>query len=625
MVMKRGRSCGGGGGVAILLLLLLLVCVVGAAGFNYSDALDKALLFLEAQRSGKLPPDQRVNWRSHSGLKDGFSEGVNLVGGYYDAGDHVKFGLPMAFAATMLSWGAVDFRKETVHLNQMSNTLAAIKWATDYFIKAHTQPNLLWAQVGDGESDHYCWERAEDMTTPRTAYKLDPKNPGSDLAAETAAAMAAASLAFKPYDSSYSYLLLVHAKQLFSFADRFRGLYDDAIPSARQFYTSSGYSDELLWAAAWLYRATKDDYYLKYVVENGGSLGGTGWAVREFSWDNKYAGVQVLLSKISLQHNNGEGHTYAAAAAATVVLKQYQAKADYFTCACLHKNGGAAYNVALTPAGLIYVREWNNMQYVSSAAFLLAVYSQYLSEAKAVVKCPDAPQIYPQQILNFAKSQADYILGNNPKAISYLVGYGHNYPAHVHHRGASISPITVLRSSVGCVEGFDKWYRRPQPNPNVIYGALVGGPTNQDDFTDDRSNYEQTEPTLSAAAPLVGLFSKLHSLSAPYAPAGPPPLASNSDTPQDVVKLMHSIASTWTVGKETYYKHKVVIKNVSFNPITDLKLRIENLSGSIWGLTPCQQLNTYELPQTLNPASQLSFFYIQGGAQAKISVLSYHI
>ncbi|XP_019187888.1 PREDICTED: endoglucanase 5 [Ipomoea nil] len=627
----------------VALLLLLLVCVVGVeagGGFNYSDGLDKALLFLEAQRSGKLPPDQRVNWRSHSGLKDGFSEGVNLVGGYYDAGDHVKFGLPMAFAVTMLSWGAVDFRKETVHLNQMSNTLAAIKWATDYFIKAHTQPNLLWAQVGDGESDHYCWERAEDMTTPRTAYKLDPKNPGSDLAAETAAAMAAASLAFQPYDSAYSYLLLVHAKQLFSFADRFRGLYDDAIPSATQFYTSSGYSDELLWAAAWLYRATKDDYYLKYVVENGGSLGGTGWAVREFSWDNKYAGVQVLLSKISLHMQQQlELHSEETA----TVLKQYQAKADYFTCACLQKNGNDNNNVDLTPAGLIYVREWNNMQYVSSAAFLLAVYSQYLSEAKAVVKCPQAPQLYPQHILNFAKSQADYILGNNPKSISYLVGYGDHYPAHVHHRGASISPITVLRSTVGCVEGFEKWYRRPQPNPNVIYGALVGGPTNQDDFTDDRSNYEQTEPTLSAAAPLIGLFSKLHysySLSAPAPAPAPAPPAPYHPTPspnppvqasdtKDVVKLMHSIASTWTVGKETYYKHKVVIKNVSFKPITDLKLRIENLSGSIWGLSPCQHLNnTYQLPQwlkTLKPASELTFFYIQGGAQAKISVLSYHI
>lgn len=68
-------------------------------------------------------------------------------------------------------------------------------------------------QVGDGDSDHYCWERPEDMKTPRNAYKIDPEHPGSDLAAETAAALASASIAFKPYNSSYSNLLLVHAKQ----------------------------------------------------------------------------------------------------------------------------------------------------------------------------------------------------------------------------------------------------------------------------------------------------------------------------------------------------------------------------------------------------------------------------
>ncbi|KAK3026194.1 hypothetical protein RJ639_040157 [Escallonia herrerae] len=46
----------------------------------------------------------------------------------------------------------------------------------------------------------------------KNAYKLDQKHPGSDLAGETAAAMAASSIAFLPYDSSYSNLLLVHAK-----------------------------------------------------------------------------------------------------------------------------------------------------------------------------------------------------------------------------------------------------------------------------------------------------------------------------------------------------------------------------------------------------------------------------
>ena len=56
--------------------------------------------------------------------------------------------------------------------------------------------------------------------------------------------------------------------------------------------------DELLWAATWLFRATNDEYYLKYVADNAASMGGTRWAVREFSWDNKYAGVQILLSKV---------------------------------------------------------------------------------------------------------------------------------------------------------------------------------------------------------------------------------------------------------------------------------------------------------------------------------------
>lgn len=55
--------------------------------------------------------------------------------------------------------------------------------------------------------------------------------------------------------------------------------------------------------------------------------------------------------------------------------------------------------------GLIYVHEWNNMQYAASAAFLLAVYSDYLSASNSVLKCPDA-QIQPQELLNFAKSQA---------------------------------------------------------------------------------------------------------------------------------------------------------------------------------------------------------------------------
>lgn len=70
-----------------------------------------------------------------------------MVGGYYDAGDHVKFGLPMAFTVTMLSWSVIEYREQIKTAGELKHALEAIKWGTDYFIKAHTSPNVLWAEV----------------------------------------------------------------------------------------------------------------------------------------------------------------------------------------------------------------------------------------------------------------------------------------------------------------------------------------------------------------------------------------------------------------------------------------------------------------------------------------------
>lgn len=64
---------------SLLLLSFLLVFEVPGASavvFDYGDALEKSFLFLEAQRSGTLPANQRVTWRGNSGLNDGRSAGV---------------------------------------------------------------------------------------------------------------------------------------------------------------------------------------------------------------------------------------------------------------------------------------------------------------------------------------------------------------------------------------------------------------------------------------------------------------------------------------------------------------------------------------------------------------------
>ncbi|KAJ7279858.1 hypothetical protein O6H91_Y373900 [Diphasiastrum complanatum] len=496
--------------LCIVVILVLQISSTSVMAWDYAAALSNSILFYEAQRSGKLPGNQRAKWRGDSGLQDGKAQGIDLVGGYHDAGDNVKFGFSMAFTITMLSWSAIEYRSQLEIPGQLGYALEAIKWGTDYFIKAHPEPNVLWGEVGDGYSDHQCWERPEDMTTSRKAYKIDVNNPGSDLAGETAAAMAAASIVFKNTDPAYSSLLVTHAKELFTFANNYRGKYDNSIRIAESFYASaSGYDDELLWGAIWLYEATADPYYLNYLVSNAATLGGTSTGMKEFSWDVKYVGVQVLASKILLQ---GRGGSY------TDTLKSYQSKAEYFLCSCLQKNNGD--NVQRTPGGLLFVRPWNNVQYVGTAAFILTVYSDYLTSSSQQLQCP-GNRVVPSELVSLAQSQIDYILGNNPRATSYMVGFGKTYPQHVHHRASSIVSIKVDSTFVSCLGGFSEWFNRWQSNPNVLVGAIVGGPDQNDDFADQRTNYDQTEPVSCNNAPIIGVLARLHGgYSSPKTPAG---------------------------------------------------------------------------------------------------------
>ncbi|KAL6533586.1 Endoglucanase [Orobanche hederae] len=610
----------------LVLGFLLLLLPQALAVHDYKDALSKSILFFEAQRSGYLPQDQRVQWRSHSGLEDGKTSGVDLVGGYYDAGDNVKFGLPMAFTITMMSWSIIEYGNQISYSGELSHALNAVKWGTDYFIKAHPKPNVLYAEVGDGDTDHYCWQRPEDMNTSRAAYRIDQTHPGSDLAGETAAAMAAASIVFSNRNPAYSNELLTHAIQLFDFADKYRGKYDNSITVAQKYYKSvSGYEDELLWAAAWLYKATKNTMYLDYLGDNGDNLGGTGWAMTEFGWDVKYAGVQTLVAQLLMAGKAGK-HVQ--------IFEKYQENAEFFMCSCLGKSNK---NARKTPGGLIFRQSWNNMQFVTSASFLTTVYSDYLNSARrSSLRCATG-NVPPTELLSFAKSQVDYILGNNPRATSYLVGYGNNFPEQVHHRAASIVSIKHDKSFVSCRGGYATWFSSKAGNPNVLTGAIVGGPDAYDNFADERDNYEQTEPATYNNAPLLGVLARLNAGHSGYnqllpveLPALHKPIAvvkggRPASSPKEVEITQHRTAS-WVANGKTYYRYSVNITNKSSKKLTDLTLAISKLYGPLWGLK--KSGNSYYFPKWLNSVSagkSIEFVYIHSASQATVLVSHYSL
>ena len=465
MVRARSRGVPGADRAATL-----------AQTFNYAEALQKSLFFYEAQRSGDLPATNRVNWRGDSGLQDGADVGRDLTGGWYDAGDHVKFGLPMAASATMLAWGIVEYRAAYVQTGQLNTALDQLKWVTDYFIKAHPTANELYGQIGNGGPDHAWWGPAEVMQMARPSYRITTTCPGSDLAGETAAAMAAASMAFRPTDPTYANTLLAHARQLYTFADTYRGKYSDCITDAANFYQSwSGFNDELVWGAIWLYRATNEQAFL----------------------DKAQTLLREPLQPAAdhdqvVQVDASPGTT--SPTAATCCSPSSPARRSTTRTRSAGSTGGRS-----------AARRSARMARASTTA--PAVRPCSTSGARCVMpRTPRSPRwstrdaitdtVLKARYHDFAVRQINYALGSNPRNSSYVVGFGTNPPRNPHHRTAHGSWTDQITF--------------PTQSRHVLYGALVGGPSSANDpYTDDRSNFVNNEVATDYNAGFTGALARL--------------------------------------------------------------------------------------------------------------------
>ncbi|XP_071109511.1 uncharacterized protein [Haliotis cracherodii] len=411
-----------------------------ATKYNYAEVLMKSILFYEAQRSGKLPPDNRIPWRADSALGDKGDNGEDLTGGWYDAGDNVKFNLPMAFSTTLLTWSLLQYKDAYEKTGQLEKMYECIKWPLDYFIKCHTKPNELYGQVGDAGIDHGVWTSPERMTGRRPAMKIDAAKPGSDLAMETASAMAAGSIAFKQKDPAYSATLLKHAKQLFEFGKANQGKYSNSVQGAQGFYTSQDYEDENSWGGVWLYKATGDQTYLDYAEKH--FVNKTAWG---FSWDEKIGGANLLMYEATKKD------MYKRVIVDTFV--------SWFP-------GG---DITYSPKCMAFRLEWGALRYASNTAFL------------ALVAADDG--INTESYRKWAMTQLHYAFGDAGR--SYIVGFGVNPPERPHHRASS---CPMLPAPCDWESQTNKG-----PNPHTLYGAMVGGPGKDDSYKDDRKDYVKNE------------------------------------------------------------------------------------------------------------------------------------
>lgn len=89
-----------------------------------------------------------------------------------------------------------------------------------------------------------------------------------------------------------------------------------------------------------------------------------------------------------------------------------------------------------------------------------------------------------------------------------MTGFGAKNPTQVHHRAASIPSVKAQPQKITCEQGWS-YFHSGSPNPNQATGAIVGGPDQNDNINDVRSNVQQMEPTTYTNGPVVGVLALL--------------------------------------------------------------------------------------------------------------------
>ena len=189
-----------------------------------------------------------------------------------------------------------------------------------------------------------------------------------------------------------------------------------------------------------------------------------------YQFDDKSYGVYILLAQET------EKSEYQ---------KRAEAWLDFWTV------GYQGQKIKYTPGGLAFLVKWGSLPLSANTSFLAFIYSDWLQKTQG-------NSASSQRYQDFAISQIDYILGDNPSRRSYMIGYGDNYPQNPHHRTAHGSWLDDVH--------------QPQQTRNLLIGALVGGPDGEENWEDDRNDWVRNEVGVSYNAGLAGALAKMYDL-----------------------------------------------------------------------------------------------------------------
>ena len=417
---------------------------------NYAKLLQYSMYFYDGNMCGDdVDSASAFDWRGDCHTGD------EVVGGFHDAGDHVKFGLPAGYSAATLGWGYYEFKDaydslgQTAHLKEITNRFC--KYFKDCTVLSGDTVSKFCYQIGEGGggNDHGYWgppETQESIKGSRKAFWTS--NGASDIAAEYAAALAVNYLNFGNAED------LKYAEALYKFSTQYNQCATDG---TNGFYTSDTYEDDQAWAAGFLYLATKDDKY-KSFMDNFFATGNRQWGevYTPLGWSNAESGAAALYGEIAGDWKWANSY----------VSKNCTDKSTFWMPSWASW-GSARTNTAMQLVAMVISKHTDN------------------------------------DYSDWCKAQMGMILGDNSTGKNLVVGFNGNSPKYPHHRAASGHAYTSSD------EGTPVW---DTTNGHVLVGALVGGPTSADfsTYNDSIKDAVSNEVALDYNAAFVGAAAALY-------------------------------------------------------------------------------------------------------------------
>lgn len=269
--------------------------------------------FIRTQRCGFNPYTKTLchqkDGLSFFGLQPD-STRIDATGGWHDAGDQLKYLITgsnttarLLMAYQMHPGGFRDDynARGLEEANAMPDVLDEARWGLNWLMKLHPAPNELYHQVAD-DRDHrgfklpheenadYGWGpgsfRPVYFATgkPQGLSKYKSRATGiANLAGRSAATLALGYevfSAFKGYEE-FAESCLRHAKELYRMGQLQEGYQQGNSFGAPYRYEENTWADDMEWAAASLYKITREKKFLKDARAYAKTIGNWSWMERD--------------------------------------------------------------------------------------------------------------------------------------------------------------------------------------------------------------------------------------------------------------------------------------------------------------------------------------------------------